>query len=211
MCTKMPLACVAPHQFGVDEGRDFFVAKVAAVGAAPAARGVGLEPGRYFAGKALDDDVGTKSLEEVAEERNIIGKRERVYLNGFGIVQRLQVLLLEGAAFEDLQLMEFEGIDRQLAEDVGLVEHLFATLAWKSQDEMPPTVDSSFGGGTDGPLCGAKVVTPIYAQECGIIAALDAVFECNIMRLGKGGDVVQFGFIDAVGTRANDKSVYQGM
>ena len=66
--------------------------------------------------------------------------------------------------------------------------------------------DVADGGVADGALCAGEVVATVHETKGLVVAAFDAVFYCDIMVLCKGGEVVEFFVVDAVGSGADDEA-----
>ena len=202
----LALGCLAAGQFGLHHRGYLLVADIAAVGVAPGALGQGLIARRHLAGETLDGYVGAQALDKIADQGYILVEGDWRHLNA-----ALLYLTGEGGATEDLQLMEFDAVEGQGVEDVGLGDNLFPTLAGEPYDEMSAAVEAALGGEAQSALGGGEVVATVDGLEGAVVATLDAVFYGHETALGEVVEIVEEGLADAVGAGADDDALDQGM
>ena len=134
--------------------------------------GDGEEAGGRLRDKALEDKVGTETLDEVDDEVDVFIGREEVEIG------RIRGIFGSHAStLDELELVELEQSQVKVGKDGGFMEHCFPTLPWKSEDEMSTDADATSSGSGDG-IDGLSVsVTTIDTQQCRVIYRLDAIFD----------------------------------
>lgn len=163
--------------------------------------GDGEEAGGRLRDKALEDKVGTETLDEVDDEVDVFIGREEVEIG------RIRGIFGSHAStLDELELVELEQSQGKVGKDGGFMEHCIPTLPRKSEDEMSTDADVTSSGSGDG-IDGLSVsVTTIDTQQRRIIHGLDTIFN------NKEGAAVQlFQIVEqrighAVGTGANDET-----
>lgn len=150
--------------------------------------------------KSLDADGWVQSPQEGDDELHILFRGEE----GEGVGG---VLVGEGCAFDDLELVEFEDVGVEGVHVVRHGEHIVARLARKSEDEVDAGGYGTLLGGVDG-LDGRLVgVSAVDEAEGGIVGAFDPVFDFDEISLVlERLEVVQQFVADTVGSCADDQS-----
>ena len=90
---------------------------------------------RSLARKTLDHQLRPEPFQQVDKKIDILGQRpEPILLRMFGIVSG------HGGVAEELELVEFDGVERQSVDDRGLSDEHLVALARQPQDEMGAAV-----------------------------------------------------------------------
>lgn len=167
-------------------------------GVAVRLRRVGREP--------LHHDVRTQPPQDLHRQFDVPVGAAQSERFGVGVVAPAQ-----GRAAQQLELVELDGMDRQLIDDRRLSDEHVVVLARQSEDEMGSGADSPLRRKADGAPRGCEVVPPVHGPQRRIPHRLHAVFDRHMRRPGEFGQVVERPRIDTVGPRADDQPADAGM
>ena len=107
-------------------------------------------------------------------------------------------------AADQLELVEFDCVDREFGKHAGGFDLHALCFARESEDHVRADAQAESGGLVDG-IGGLLVAVPaVHAFEAGVVATLDADLQDHDVRLGQLLEVGQFPGIQTVRARADD-------
>ncbi len=132
----------------------------------------GKEAGGGLGNEAFEDEVGTEAFDEVNNEVNVFVGGKEMEVGGM-----FCIFLRHSGVLDELELVEFEGGERESGKDFGFVKDGFPTLSRKAEDEVSTNGDAPSGCAGNGINGLGVVVATVDTRQRRVIGGLDAVFD----------------------------------
>ena len=123
------------------------------------------ESRRHFSGNPFNKQIRPQPLEYIDDEVDVLRQFEGQEVLWMGVM-----FCLHPGPADKLQLVELDRQQRQTADRGSLLEQHLSGLAWQSQYEMGPDVESSLRAHADSPFRRCEIMSPVDPFESPVVA-----------------------------------------